>query len=119
LRVAAQEQVVKVELRNGLAAAFQLDGAQRADFRDAAADEQSIGDRRQATHGIRARLHGVADDEHLDEAQLAHLHARLRADELLRDALFDRCARSVEAQPAHCDWADLRQVDPAIAPHDQ
>jgi hypothetical protein len=82
-----------------LAVAFELDIAQRADLLDAAADEQRVRHGRQAAHRIGARLLGLAQHEHADRAKIAHGHADVRSDQLLRHAMLDGFARASKVMP--------------------
>ena len=114
-RVAAQQQAVEVERRDGCAVALELDVAQRAHGADATARHERVRHGGQAAHRVGAGLARLAEDEHLHRAQGAHRHARLHADHLLGDLLLDQRARILEAHARHAERADLRQRQLAVA----
>ena len=75
--VAVQQQVVEIEVSDGLAAALDLDVAQAALGKRAAGSEQGIQQRAERTDGEAARLACLADDEDLDRPQLPKIHVQI------------------------------------------
>ncbi len=68
-----QEEVVEIELDDGLVAAAQLDGAEAAPRQGAARGEESVEQRGQRGDGVGAGLAGLADDKDLDGTELAEV----------------------------------------------
>lgn len=118
-RVAADQQVVKIQLPDNLALALELDVPQGADGLDAAGSVERGGDRSQSADGVGAGIPGLAEHEHADGPRIGHGDAGPHADHLPLDPGFDVRLGVVEAQAADVDRPELREVDPSVAPDDQ
>ncbi len=113
--VAFQQQVVEIELGDNLVAAFELHFSQRALAGRPARGQQRVDEGRERADRVAAGLAHLADDEHLDRAQLAERHHHV---EVLEHPRYRAAHAQVEILVTgrrDVDGPDLRNVDAAIA----
>ena len=77
--VAQYQQVVEIEVGDGLPIAPELNVAEGALNGRAAGGKQRGDQRAERTEGISSRTTGLADDEHLNRPKLPHFHIKIEA----------------------------------------
>ena len=115
--VAFEQQIVEVEFGNHLVAALQLHAAQRSLGGRADRGEHRVDQGGEGADRVAAGLAHLADDEHLDRAQLAECHHEVEILEHARHRAAHAGIQILIAGGSNVDGADLRNVDAAIAIH--
>ena len=111
--VAAQKQIVKIELGNDLVAAFELNAAHRTAGRGAARSENRVHQRAKRTDSVVARLLRLTDDEHLNRTKLAEVHVEIKILEDAPNLRFEERLQLLELQTGHRDVSDLGYLNAA------
>ena len=117
--VSMQQQIVEIEVGDGLAAALHLNVAQAALRKRSTRGKQGIQKRAQRSDGIAAWLPRLADDEDLDGSQLPEIHVEIEVAVDASNLRLQEVAQLGKLQSGHMDGAHLRQRDGAGAVHDE
>ena len=114
--VAAQQQVVEVEIGDQATVAAQLHRAEAAAGRRPSGGEHGIDQGRQAAHRVRSGPRGESGDVDGDAVQARYRHLEVEVAVLARNLARDHVVKVAVAYPAHGDGANLRHEDaPVVA----
>ncbi len=104
-------------MTDGLPIAPELNVAERALNGGATGGKQRGDQRAERTQGVGSRATGLADDEHLDRAQLAHFHIKIEALVDVADSVVNMLPDLGKRQAGNVDLAYLGKVHRAGTVH--